>query len=139
MRHRSLGWVGELQELAEDRATVVVRGKRVRTSPAALEAVAPAKRTVPNRVRVQASAATAVESELMLIGQKVAPALDSLDAWLDRALVSGRERVRVVHGHGSGRLRRAVREHLRGHPAVAGFDPAPPSAGGDGATEVVLR
>ena len=139
VRHRSLGWVGELQELAEDRATVVVRGKRVRTSPAALEAVAPAKRTAPTRVRVQASSAPAVESELMLIGQKVEPALDSLDAWLDRALASGRERVRVVHGHGSGRLRRAVREHLRGHPAVAGFDPAPPSAGGDGATEVILR
>ena len=139
VRHRSLGWVGELQELAEDRATVVVRGKRVRTSPAALEAVAPAERTTPTRVRVRASSVTAVESELMLIGQKVEPALDSLDAYLDRALASGRERVRVVHGHGSGRLRRAVREHLRGHPAVAGFDPAPPSAGGDGATEVILR
>ncbi len=139
VRHRSLGWVGELQELSEDRATVLVRGKRLRTSPAALEAVAPAERTAPTRVRVQASSAPAVESELMLIGQKVEPALDSLDAYLDRALASGRERVRVVHGHGSGRLRRAVREHLRGHPAVAGFDPAPPSAGGDGATEVVLR
>ena len=139
VRHRSLGWVGELQELSEDRATVLVRGKRVRTSPDALEAVAPVERSAPPRVRVQASSAPAVDSELMLIGQKVEPALDSLDAYLDRALATGRERVRVVHGHGSGRLRRAVREHLRGHPAVAGFDPAPPSAGGDGATEVVLR
>ena len=139
VRHRSLGWVGELQEVSGDRATVLVRGKRVRAAPEALEAARPVERAASSRVRVQASSAPAVESELMLIGQMVEPALDSLDAYLDRALASGRERVRVVHGHGSGRLRRAVREHLRGHPAVAGFEPAPPSAGGDGATEVVLR
>ncbi len=139
VRHRSLGWVGELQEVSGDRATVLVRGKRVRAAPAALEAIAPVERATSPRVRVQASSAPAVESELMLIGQQVEPALDSLDVYLDRALASGRERVRVVHGHGSGRLRRAVREHLRGHLAVAAFNPAPPSAGGDGATEVVLR
>ncbi len=139
VRHRSLGWVGELQEVIGDRATVLVRGKRVRAASAALEGIVPVERAASPRVRVHASSAPAVESELMLIGQMVEPALDSLDAYLDRALASGRERVRVVHGHGTGRLRRAVREHLRGHPAVAGFDPAPPSAGGDGATEVVLR
>jgi len=69
----------------------------------------------------------------------VEPALDSLDAYLDRALSAGREQVRVVHGHGTGRLRRAIREHLRGHPAVDSFRPAPASAGGNGATEVALR
>ena len=139
VRHRSFGWVGELQEVSGDKATVLVRGKRVRAASAALEAIVPVERAASPRVRVQVSSTPAVESELMLIGQMVEPALDSLDAYLDRALASGRERVRVVHGHGSGRLRRAVREHLRGHPAVAGFDSAPPSAGGDGATEVVLR
>ncbi|MCY3968468.1 MAG: Smr/MutS family protein [Acidobacteria bacterium] len=139
VRHDSLGWVGVLQETDGDRATVLVRGKRVRTAVAALRVVATAEPAASPRVRVRASSAPAVEPELMLIGQMVEPALDSLDVYLDRALASGRERVRVVHGHGSGRLRRAVREHLRAHPAVAGFDPAPPSAGGDGATEVQLR
>lgn len=139
VRHRSLGWVGELVELRGDRATVLVRGKRVRATGGELLAVAGGERPAPGRVRVQRSPAPSVEAELLLIGQLVEPALDSLDAYLDRALAAGRERVRVVHGHGSGRLRRAVREHLRNHPAVAGFDPAPASAGGDGATEVVLR
>ena len=139
VRHRSLGWLGELVELRGDQATVLVRGKRVRTPSADLLAVAGGERSAPGRVRVQRSQADPVEAELLLIGQLVEPALDSLDAYLDRALAAGRERVRVVHGHGSGRLRRAVREHLRSHPAVAGFDPAPPSAGGDGATEVLLR
>lgn len=139
VRHRSLGWLGELVELRGDQATVLVRGKRVRTPSADLVAVAGGERPAPGRVRVQRSQADPVEVELLLIGQQVEPALESLDAYLDRALAAGHERVRVVHGHGSGRLRRAVREHLRSHPAVAGFDPAPPSAGGDGATEVVLR
>ncbi len=139
VRHRSLGWLGELVELRGDQATVLVRGKRVRAPGADLLAVAGGERPAPGRVRVQRSPAPSVEAELLLIGQLVEPALDSLDAYLDRALAAGRDRVRVVHGHGSGRLRRAVREHLRSHPGVAGFDPAPPSAGGDGATEVLLR
>ncbi len=139
VRHRSLGWLGELVELRGDQATVLVRGKRVRAPGSDLLTVAGGERPAPGRVRVQRSPAPSVEAELLLIGQLVEPALDSLDAYLDRALAAGRDRVRVVHGHGSGRLRRAVREHLRSHPAVAGFDPAPPSAGGDGATEVLLR
>ncbi len=139
VRHRSLGWVGKLQQLSGDRATVLVLGKRVQAARSALEAAPPVEQVASPRVRFQAFPAPAVEPELMLIGQKVDPALDSLDAYLDRALASGRERVRVIHGHGSGRLRRAVREHLRRHPAVAGFNPSPPSAGGDGSTEVVLR
>ncbi len=139
VRHRSLGWVGELTEIRGARATVLVRGKRLRAPAADLEAVAEDRRSAPAEVQVRRSQADSVEAELLLIGQLVDPALDSLDAYLDRALAAGRERVRVVHGHGSGRLRRAVREHLRGHPAVADYGPSPASAGGDGATEVVLR
>ncbi|MDE2689196.1 MAG: Smr/MutS family protein [Acidobacteriota bacterium] len=139
VRHRSLGWLGELVDLRGDQATVLVRGKRVRTPSADLVAVAGGERPASGRVRVQRSQADPVEAELLLIGQQVEPALESLDAYLDRALAAGHERVRVVHGHGSGRLRRAVRTHLRDHPAVAGFDPAPPASGGDGATEVLLR
>jgi DNA mismatch repair protein MutS2 len=47
--------------------------------------------------------------------------------------------VRIVHGHGTGQLRSAVREHLRGHPAVASQRPGAPEEGGNGATVVVLK
>ncbi len=66
------------------------------------------------------------------------PALDELDQFLDRALLASVAEVRVVHGHGSGRLRDAVREHLRGHPAVGSFRPGRRNEGGDGATVVTL-
>jgi len=138
VRHRSLGWVGRLLEVKGGRAAIVVRGKRIRVPIKDLR-LAAEQAPAAGRVRVERSEPESVASELLLIGQLVEPALDSLDVYLDRALSAGREQVRVVHGHGTGRLRRAVREHLRGHPAVTSFRPAPASAGGNGATEVALR
>lgn len=78
-------------------------------------------------------------AEINLIGQRVEPALEELDAYLDRALLAARREVRVIHGHGSGRLRDAVRRHLRTHPAAATVRPGEPNEGGDGATVVTLR
>jgi DNA mismatch repair protein MutS2 len=80
-----------------------------------------------------------VAPEINLIGQRVEPALDQLDAYLDQALLASRKEVRVVHGHGSGRLRQAVREHLRRHRGVADLRPGAPNEGGDGATVVTFR
>jgi len=80
-----------------------------------------------------------VDQELHLLGKRVEPALRELDAYLDRALLSSRPEVRVVHGHGTGALRDAVREHLKRHPAVASQRPGKGNEGGDGATVVTLR
>ncbi len=77
--------------------------------------------------------------ELNLIGHRVEEALELLDAYLDRALLTADGDVRIVHGHGSGRLRKAVREHLRQHPAAAAARPGREEEGGDGATVVSLR
>jgi DNA mismatch repair protein MutS2 len=68
-----------------------------------------------------------------------ATALEKLDEYLDAALLGSRAQVRVVHGHGTGRLRDAVRAHLARHAAVATSAAAPPQQGGDGATVVTLR
>jgi len=69
----------------------------------------------------------------------VEPALAELDDYLDHALLASRPEVRVVHGHGTGALRDAVRAHLRGHPAVSSQRPGQRNEGGDGATVVTLR
>ena len=74
-----------------------------------------------------------------LIGQRVEPALEELDRYLDRALLSSHRQVRVIHGFGSGRLRQAIREYLRPHPAVAKFRSGSGKEGGDGATVVTLN
>lgn len=79
-----------------------------------------------------------VPIELHLLGQTVEDALPLLDRFLDASLRAGRTEVRVVHGHGTGRLRVAVRAHLKSHPQVGAFRPGGASEGGDGATVVTL-
>ena len=77
--------------------------------------------------------------EINLIGHTVDEATEDLEKYLDRAFLAGLPKVRVIHGHGAGILRRALREFLKGHPHVAGIEEAPQNEGGQGATIVELR
>jgi DNA mismatch repair protein MutS2 len=77
--------------------------------------------------------------EINLIGRTVDEATDELEKYLDRAFLAGLPKVRVIHGHGAGILRRGVREFLKNHPHVAGIEEAPQNEGGQGATLVELR
>jgi DNA mismatch repair protein MutS2 len=77
--------------------------------------------------------------EINLIGRTVDEATEELEKYLDRAFLAGLPRVRVIHGHGAGILRRGVREFLKRHPHVAGVAEAPQNEGGMGATLVDLR
>jgi len=77
--------------------------------------------------------------EINLIGRTVDEATGELEKYLDRAFLAGLPRVRVIHGHGAGILRRGVREFLKGHPHVATIAEAPQNEGGQGATLVELR
>ena len=70
---------------------------------------------------------------------RVEPALEALDRFLDTAVLSSPHEIRVVHGFGTGRLRKAVREFLRSHPVVASFRPGRSGEGGDGATVGTLK
>jgi DNA mismatch repair protein MutS2 len=75
----------------------------------------------------------------MLIGETVDAALDRAEKFLDDALLSDAKRVRVVHGHGTGRLREALSKFFREHPLVASVSRAPENEGGAGATIVELK
>ena len=66
-------------------------------------------------------------------------ALGRLEKFLDESTVSDIHELRIVHGHGTGQLRRAIASYLKEHPLVARFDTAPPNQGGGGATVVVLK
>jgi dsDNA-specific endonuclease/ATPase MutS2 len=79
-----------------------------------------------------------VASSLDLRGARVEEALHMLDQYIDAAVHAGAGRVTVVHGHGSGAMRDAVREMLSGHPLVREWRPGEQGEGGDGATVVSL-
>ncbi|HEX9630203.1 MAG TPA: Smr/MutS family protein, partial [Pyrinomonadaceae bacterium] len=79
------------------------------------------------------------QTELKLIGKKTDEAVELVDKFLDEAFLNGVTEVRIIHGHGTGALRRAISELLEGHPHVARFAAAPQDKGGAGATIVVLQ
>ncbi|HIE50931.1 MAG TPA: endonuclease MutS2 [Armatimonadetes bacterium] len=100
------------------------------------EFVRPETRTNVDLLRIEK--VFRVPPELHLRGCTVEEALERLDKYLDDAFVVGLERVRIVHGKGTGALRKAVHEYLRQHPQVASFTAAAPHEGGTGATVVEL-
>jgi DNA mismatch repair protein MutS2 len=77
--------------------------------------------------------------ELNLIGKTAEEATDEVERLLDSATLAGVTRLRIVHGHGMGVLRKAVHTLLGKHPQVDKFYPAAGNEGGTGATIVELR
>ncbi len=101
--------------------------------------LAAARRQKGVHVSVTSANTDDMSMEINLIGRTVDEATGELEKYLDRAFMAGLPRVRVIHGHGAGILRRGVREFLKGHPHVATFEEAPQNEGGQGATLVELR
>ena len=96
---------------------------------------------LPKNVSFQPAGATwsMAQRELNLIGRRAEEAIDEVDRYLDSAVLASVERVRIVHGHGMGVLKRAVADLLKKHPHVEKFYPAEAIEGGSGATIVELR
>ena len=80
--------------------------------------------------------ASSFSHELMLIGLRVDAALPRLDKWLDDAVLAGLDGGRVVHGKGTGALKRAVWEQLSGDPRVVAYQLSHPDEGGAGVTVI---
>ena len=76
---------------------------------------------------------------LDLRGQRADEALGELEAFLDRAALEGADTVFIIHGHGTGALRKVVREYLATSPYVERFRPGGTGEGGDGVSVVSLR
>ncbi|HTT62966.1 MAG TPA: Smr/MutS family protein [Bryobacteraceae bacterium] len=95
---------------------------------------------LPQNVSFKPAPALApVHQEINVIGQRAEEARDNVDQFLDRAVMATASRVRIVHGHGMGILRKVLWELLENHPHVAKHYPAPPQEGGTGATIVELK
>ncbi len=108
-------------------------------TPARPDPLAAARRQKNIQVTVTSANTDQMRMEINLIGRTVDEAAEELEKYLDRAFLAGLPRVRIIHGHGAGILRRGVREFLKGHPHVATIAEAPQNEGGQGATLVELR
>ncbi len=77
--------------------------------------------------------------EINIIGKRAGEAIEEVDKFLDLAVMASANRVRIIHGHGMGVLKKAIADLLSKHPHVASFHAAPASEGGTGATIAELR
>jgi DNA mismatch repair protein MutS2 len=91
------------------------------------------------RPAVAASRSQEAPAELNVIGDTAEQARERVDKFLDEAYMAARFRLRVIHGHGKGILRKSLHEMLASHPHVDKFYLAPPHEGGAGATIVELK
>ncbi len=75
---------------------------------------------------------------LNLLGEDVESALYLLERKVNDCFMKGKGILLVIHGHGTGRLRSAIRDYLKDHPLVESIEEASPEEGGSGATKVYL-
>jgi DNA mismatch repair protein MutS2 len=119
---------------------IEIRGKRMRMKMKDLRPIGSNRSDGSGRSGgVTIDAATRVAGELMLVGCTVDEAIARAEKFLDDAILGDQHRLRVVHGHGTGRLREALTAYFREHPLVASVSPAPANEGGSGATIVELK
>ena len=140
----ALGLEGIVKSIQGDHAEVDVRGKRMRSKLDDLRVLtaAAALAASPSRVRVNVDLAPRPGgslTEINVIGNNAEEAVGRVDRFLDDAASTDLRSLRIVHGYGTGTLRRAIAEFLRRHPLVSNFGPAPDNQGGGGATVVELK
>lgn len=129
---------GELLSMKKGQAEVLLRNKRFTVPVSMLEKREAVSQTLPKGVQLNIPEKQA-ERELNLIGQTVDEALNLVDKYLDDAVLSQLAEVRLIHGHGTGRLRKAVEEMLSEHPHVLRYHPETQQRGGSGVTVVELK
>ena len=138
VRIESLGLEGTLVSLHGDAAEVQARGKRLRVDTGNLR-VATAPAAAGGGVTVAVAASTEAPQEINVIGCRVDDALSRVERYVDQAVLGGLVQLRVIHGHGTGRLRRSIAGFLGEHPLVAKFEAAAPEHGGRGVTVIELK
>jgi DNA mismatch repair protein MutS2 len=141
---RHLGQTGTVVSDATPQGMVEVQ-LRVGKTRVPLDALAPvpttlalAEPSVAAGVTWTAGAGDSLGSEINVIGCTVDEAAGRVQRYLEDAALGGLSHVRIIHGKGTGRLRRGIGELLKTHPLVAGFHLASFDEGGAGATIVDL-
>jgi DNA mismatch repair protein MutS2 len=143
-RSRTLGSTGRIVDVSgrtgrvtieTDEARVVIPGDDVEIVAEPITGPTPRDEEMAELKR---RAASRIAPRLDLRGERVEAALEQLTAYLDEALLAGLDEAVIVHGAGTGALRRSIREYLADHPRVRSTRPGRREEGGDGATVAEL-
>lgn len=143
-RSRTLGSTGRILEVSgrTGRVTLETEGARIVVPAEDIDVIdepidGPTPRDV-EMAELQQRAASRIARRLDLRGERVEAAIEQLGAYLDEALLAGLDEAVIVHGAGTGALRRAIREFLAEHPRVRSTRAGRRDEGGDGTTVAAL-
>jgi DNA mismatch repair protein MutS2 len=142
---KGLGVRGTVESIRGDRAIVLARGKRMTVAlndcrpERSGDAGAEGALRLPQGITLSRKPAEETPDEIHLLGRTVQEALELVDKYLDDVYLAGLSPVRLVHGLGSGRLKKAISAMLARHPHVEAFAAAASDKGGAGVTVVTLR
>jgi DNA mismatch repair protein MutS2 len=145
VRVTTLGMDGELLETPKDGSVAVQIGAMRATlpvevlRPSAAPALPPAKRERSSAQDISMRKALHISPEITIRAMRVDEAGSMLDRYMDDAYAAGLKQARIIHGKGTGALRKFVGEYLREHPAVDSFRLGEEGEGGDGATVVTFK
>jgi DNA mismatch repair protein MutS2 len=129
---------GRVLAVERGRVTVLLGGAKVVLAPDAVR-LRDSEPASPYGFAAAPAAAPLEAGEVVLIGERVDVAIERLRDRLGEAAALGQGVIRIVHGKGTGALRRAVREFLKGERRVERIEFAAPNDGGDGVTIAHLR
>ncbi len=122
----------------KNRVEVRVGAVKVQVDAKDVAGLKSSTRNVGGVSKIQIRKGVTVADEINLIGKNTEEALDELEKYIDDALLAESAQIRIVHGKGTGTLRKAVHNYLGRHSAVSEFNLAPSNEGGEGATIAVL-
>ena len=134
-----LGLEAIVTAMHDGTADLDVRGKRMRASVRDLRIVGGQPAASRVTVNVELLPRADAPSDLNVIGCTVDEALTRAERFLDESLLTDQRVIRLIHGYGTGQLKRALTGFLQQHPLVARFATAPPEQGGGGVTVVELK
>jgi DNA mismatch repair protein MutS2 len=137
-----LGIEGTVLSISGSQVEVDVRGKRMRAKTKDLRVLGGPSSKPSNakvRVNLDLKPREGLLSEINVIGCTVDEAVDRVSRFLDETMITDLREVRIVHGFGTGQLRKGIQAFLKSHPLVLKYVQAPENQGGGGATVVELK
>jgi DNA mismatch repair protein MutS2 len=142
VRHKEFDRVGTVLsfDMANAKATILTGNVRLSARLQDLELISEREESLEDvsARHIPYPISGAQPREINLIGYRVADALPLIDKMVDRARVEGELSLRIIHGYGTGKLKQAIREHLKGFSCVKRISGADSQSGGEAITVVDL-
>ena len=138
VRLRRLNYHGEVISLSKNKAVVLANGMKMNVKCDELEKMQPPEKKKEGKGYRKPSSSS-FPLECNVIGMHVDEALAVVDKYLDNALLNKASSVRIIHGMGTGALRKAVHAYLKRNVNVESFRMGAQGEGGLGATVVELK